>query len=282
MEKQDKISALTRGIDLSNKHNVFILCFSLLMFLWFIVAQCLEADGVYERIFVFDALAGALSIFLIWALAREIDPDHYLTANISAIALSIYIFMNGQIAGVDNTLLFTGLLFTRVLSRTSGEDLKAIDYVFLIIWFAWVGWMRSVALGMITILAIIIDAYFKKDRLKELAVGVIGAGIIAMKINILPLFIPQARFSGELLALLTVLVLFAGVSWLFREKVQSKDDGNWFYLSWERLFMSRLWLITFIFVVGIFGLGAPYTDAAFALMAIAFAFTYLYKKSLKV
>lgn len=127
MFRLTSITALARTIDLRLRTHQFHLAVAVLGGL-IVMAVELERDGS-----IADALGPAanagVTVFLAWAIAREVDPDEARTANLAAV-----LAVAGRlVAGPGNlAALFMLLLATRITLRSTGLAPTLLDaFVFL-------------------------------------------------------------------------------------------------------------------------------------------------------
>lgn len=121
--KITKYTSLTRAIILNYNTNLLIT----IIFLFVFVGSFLLFD--YS---VREGLSNGILIFILWALAREIDVPHDWAAFIGLpLALSMVYF------GVEfsNILLFTLLISSRLFSKTNTVKLMNTDYIIVaVLW----------------------------------------------------------------------------------------------------------------------------------------------------
>ncbi|WP_067052492.1 hypothetical protein [Methanofollis ethanolicus] len=76
-------SGIARPLDLSYQTNRIIVLLALATFLVSAAASTLAGTGIVETLIL--GSGAALAVFLAWALCREADPDHDLSALLAAV-----------------------------------------------------------------------------------------------------------------------------------------------------------------------------------------------------
>ncbi|MBA2864011.1 hypothetical protein [Methanococcus maripaludis] len=117
--KNYKITALGRPIDISYLPNKIIL-------------QVILASSILYYIYSKEAMLsiwGCFNLFLVWAINRELDPDHDYAAIISVLVYGIVFF----ISPINSSFLslFWLLLILRSLNRSTGLKVLFSDYIFI-------------------------------------------------------------------------------------------------------------------------------------------------------
>ncbi|MFV1962710.1 MAG: hypothetical protein ACC658_12875 [Acidimicrobiia bacterium] len=150
--------------------------------------------------------------FLVWALVRELDPDHNSTALVAGFVAGLWIVVGFDVEGI---LPAIGLLLAaRVVVNTTGRrplvwDLAALGVLAAAISFTAAGWVAGFGLA----LAIYID-----DRMEQrhttagavtAALAALGASLIATLSQVFPQQMPDIR--QLLVVIIGVLALMAVV-----------------------------------------------------------------------
>jgi len=198
-------------------------------------------------------LEAGFSVFLSWAVARELDPDRPASATAAGIA-GFLVFLTGP----TNLGAVTALLFAlRVLTRTPGLPPTTIDLVWLPGLAAYTarstgGFLAGVALAG----ALVWDAEPPRRRrqvLSGVAAAVLAVGLSAVRGT----FVPRPLLpSPQQMAVLGAGVL--SLPWLRIPSVSSVDDlGR--PLSQKRLVRARaaVLVVGALGVVWLGGLAAP-------------------------
>ena len=117
----DKISSLGRPLDITYKTNALIASLSLVILIVITLYAALAGiDESWPEALVTGVVAAA-SVFLCWALARELDPDHQYAAFWGCAVIIAYMLYAGRFSPNLVAALFL-LLQTRALARTTGPS----------------------------------------------------------------------------------------------------------------------------------------------------------------
>ncbi|MFP4554934.1 MAG: hypothetical protein ACLFRT_13895 [Actinomycetota bacterium] len=186
-----------------------------------------------------DILLAPVHVFVIWALAREIDPDHNWTALAAATATAVWALTGGPVA---SALGLAGLMFAaRIVTSTTGRRPLPVDLAFasafgIAIGFSVEGWVAGFGIAL---------AIYRDDRFAEesrpMAVGAsavtaIGTTIVATLANAFPERLPDIDQGMVLAAGLAALALIA------REPaapISQVDARHAAFIYKPRLYVSR-------------------------------------------
>ena len=124
-ERRRRLTTAVRWFDLQLPSNRFLFTASGLALIGFSAYRSAQGDTVGGA--VSRGLEAGFSVFLSWALARELDPDRPTSATAAGIA-GFLIFLTGP----TNLGAVTALLFAvRLVTRTSGAPPANLDLVWL-------------------------------------------------------------------------------------------------------------------------------------------------------
>lgn len=117
-------------------------------------------------------LAAGIGVFLAWAIARELDPDHPATA---AIALPVsFVLLVGL--GPSSLLVSTGLLLgVRMVAGTVGSPLRIIDAVGIVALSALLG---TSVVGVVGVAAMGVGVLVDEPR-RDRALAIVGSAAAA-------------------------------------------------------------------------------------------------------
>jgi len=104
-----------------------------------------------------SALAGigvGLVVFLTWALGRELDPDHDLSAFVGA-GLVLIAFLLPDMPSL--VLILWLLLVLRIVNRSVGLPAKPLDSLGVLGLGAWLAWQGYWQVGLMTAVAFLLD-----------------------------------------------------------------------------------------------------------------------------
>lgn len=150
--------------------------------------------------------------FLVWALTRELDPDHDSTALVAGVAAGLWVLVGFDVGGA---LPAIGLLLAaRVVVNTTGRrplvwDLAALGVLAAVISFTATGWVAGFGLA----LAIYIDDRMAQEHTTAgaltAALAALGASAIATLSQVFPQQMPD--ISQLLVVIIGALALMAVV-----------------------------------------------------------------------
>ncbi len=164
------VFALGRSVDLSYPTNRAIVILTLGAFGAAVILQLGFGAGVPES-GTTGALAAA-SVFLAWALARELDPDTEYAA-FAAAGLTGGALLLLPLPSVGTALL--ALLLLRTINRTSGPAAGYPDSVVVLAVAAWSLWQGQVFAGAAVVAAFLLDAVLPRPNRKQLWFALLAA-----------------------------------------------------------------------------------------------------------
>jgi len=184
-----KISATGRPVDLSYPTNRAIV----------FLALAAAAGGLLYRLFFHESLfrsgmwglKAGLSVFLAWALCRELDPDNNLSAFVGAGLTSIGIFLWGFPSFLA---LFWLLVMIRILNRTTGLPAKMMDSFAVILLGCVLVFQGHWAFGLGTVLVFVLDGLLPAPFKRQL----FYAGLAALSTIMIVLLKPGYWKAWEL------------------------------------------------------------------------------------
>jgi hypothetical protein len=106
-----------------------------------------------------------LAVFLTWALGRELDPDHDLSAFGGAGLVPIILLL----VGATSLLLILWLLLVlRLVNRTTGLPAKPLDSLGVLGLGAWLTWQGHWMVGLMTSVAFLLDGLLSPPLRRQL------------------------------------------------------------------------------------------------------------------
>ncbi|MBN1660096.1 MAG: hypothetical protein JXA93_16970 [Anaerolineae bacterium] len=173
------ITALARSIDLRYPTNLAISIVSLLVAAGIAFYRAFSGDPWIDALPW--GVGAAFTVFLAWALAREIDPDHDLSAFVAAALALIGLIAFGQPSLLSLLWL---LLLLRMVNRTTGVPARPLDSLAVLGLAGWLTWQGWESAARVTALGFLLDALLPKPLRHHLAlaglalVGAVAAGIV--------------------------------------------------------------------------------------------------------
>ena len=220
-----KYSALARPVEPKYPTNLAVVILLPLIAVGLFVWSLIGGAGLSAALPA--GLFGALAAFLVWALGREMDPDHNATAFLAMAAAVL-----AAILGYGFDLLTLGALMfaVRLVNRTVGPSAKIGDVITLVllnlgavfIEGAW--WMP-----FISVIALAIDEAFERSNLTQrLAIPtLLILGILAFIIGDgVDLSAMDSLVRGWVVAMIVVTILVSGTIFNTEEINSSMDVLN--------------------------------------------------------
>ncbi|MFW6006166.1 MAG: hypothetical protein ACOC9A_01845 [Candidatus Bipolaricaulota bacterium] len=168
------LSNLGRPLDPEYPSNLFVMVVSMASFFGFGIYSYLSGGGIIGSL-GFGA-GSLLTVFLTWALARELDPDHQLTAVLSMAGAIVSIGVNG----VPGLLLpFWALFSVRILNRSTGLKAGPLDNLISVGLAIWLGYSSSWVIPAAGTGFFIADSLVREPKRLQIVPGTItgvGAG----------------------------------------------------------------------------------------------------------
>jgi hypothetical protein len=214
------ITAIARAIDPNYPTNRAIALVTLAVIIGGTILQLIAGGQLLQS--VSWGVAAGLAVFLAWALARELDPDHDLSAFVATgLALIGLHFLD--LPGL--TALFWVIVLLRIVNRTAGLPATILDSLLVLGLGSWLTWQGEWIYGLITALAFLLDSRLSPPHRRHLLFGV-----IALVITVI-LFGGRLPRVGEpspaiVLAVLVMSVLFVPVIIASRELTTVSDQTN--------------------------------------------------------
>jgi hypothetical protein len=113
-------------------------------------------------------IGAGLAVFLAWALGRELDPDHDLSAFVGAGLVLIALLL----VGAPSLLLILWLLLVlRLVNRTTGLPAKTLDSFGVLGLGAWLTWQGYWMVGLVTSVAFLLDGLLPPPLRRHLFVS---------------------------------------------------------------------------------------------------------------
>jgi hypothetical protein len=110
-------------------------------------------------------LAAGFAVFFAWALARELDPDHDLSAFVAAglMLLGLLLFELPTLLP-----LLWMLVLLRIINRTAGPPAKIWDSLSLLGLGGWLAWQGNWIYGLMTAVAFLLDGRMSPPQRRQL------------------------------------------------------------------------------------------------------------------
>jgi hypothetical protein len=232
-----------RGFDTNDFSNQFALSISVAAAVAYAIVALLSGNALVSALIV-GANAG-LAVLIAWMIAREVDPDHKLSANLSALVVTGLFYFTlpaGQLMILELLLI---AMCTRMIVRSSGYAFTCTDltviWVILLVSSYLTG---SAVLAMFVGLAYAIDWLFPEGN--KLA-GIFMLGTLLLSAWILGWKgVETLSVHGNVwiwLILTVVILAYVFAILVGKERVHAKGDLTGRVLDWRRVLEARIWLV---------------------------------------
>lgn len=121
-----------------------------------------------------------VSVFLAWALAREVDPD----GEIAAFAGAAIAFPTVLVLGSPRLAsLFAVLLALRIVNRTVGPAARAHDTIAILLLNGWLAWTAEWVGALAVCLAFLLDAVLRPPHRTHLAAAGASLALLGVAVS---------------------------------------------------------------------------------------------------
>ena len=162
----DKLTTVGRTIDLRYATNRAIAIVTGVLFVGGTVFQLYAATGWFQSI-VWGVNAG-LTVFLTWALCRELDPDHAMSAFV-AVGLALLGLLCWGLPLLS--VAFWLILVARVVNRSTGMPAGILDALAVAGLGIWLSLDGNWAYGAISVLALFLTSQLPEGAGRRLTEG---------------------------------------------------------------------------------------------------------------
>jgi hypothetical protein len=150
-------------------------------------------------------IGAGLVLFLTWALGRELDPDHDLSAFVGAGLVLIGLLILDR---PSLLVIFWLLLTLRIVNRTVGLPAKPLDSLAVLGLGAWLAWQGYWMVGLATAVAFLLDGLLSPPLRHQLFVS----GLAFVATLVLSIFHGDiAMIGGPTTAVATAAAVMAGL-----------------------------------------------------------------------
>jgi hypothetical protein len=188
--KLSKITSIGRPVDFNYPTNRAIGILSAVVLIGTTLLQLFAGKDLFEA--WFWGVGAGLTVFLAWALCRELDPDHDRSAFAAAGLAVIGLFVFG-LANLGR--LFWLLLAVRVVNRTTGLPATIADSLAVTGLGGWLVYNGNWGFGVLTVVAFLLDSQLAPPHRQQIIfAGLSALSTLAIVILQGPLW-PEAGFS---------------------------------------------------------------------------------------
>jgi len=122
----------------------------------------------------------ALAFFLAWAIARELDPDHDLSAFVAA---GLSLIPSVVLGRPDIAAVLLVLLLLRIVNRTVGTAARPLDTIGILALVGVAVWRGHLAVGAAAAVAFTLDAILSPPYRIHLAAAGASIGLLAVGVS---------------------------------------------------------------------------------------------------
>ena len=182
-------------------------------------------------------IGAGLSLFLAWALTRELDPDHDLSAFVGAGLMLIGLLVS---ALPSLLALFWLLVVLRIVNRTVGLPARPLDLLGALMLGGWLTWQGNWVAGLLTAVAFLLDGLLPlRARNRLFLSGIAFAGTLVLSVFQGNMAKEQGPIMASVLAAVATGGLFVFVIATTRE-VKAVGDATGERLSARRVQAAQI------------------------------------------
>jgi len=172
------ITAVGRSLDPRYPTNLAIGLLSLAFGAVRVATSLLSGANILES--ALWGIGAAFAVFLSWALGRELDPDHDLSAFVGAGLMALASLFSELPALIVILWLLVAL---RVVDRTVGLPARPLDSLALLGLGGWLTWQGHWIVGLMTAVAFLLDGLLARPLRYHLVLsGVAFVGTVVLSI----------------------------------------------------------------------------------------------------
>ncbi len=203
MMKVSDFTALGRTIDPRYPTNLAVAILTLVVAIAGTVWRLLSGMALLES--VLWGIGAGFVLFLTWALGRELDPDHDLSAFVGVGLVLIALLLLDM---PSLLVVFWLLLVLRLLDRTSGLQPKPLDSLAVLGLGAWLTWQGYWMIGLMTAAALLFDGLLSPP----LRIHLFASGLAFIATVVLSIFQgDMAMESGPTMPVVISSLVMAGL-----------------------------------------------------------------------
>ncbi len=217
-----KYSAIGRPLYFTDKTNVLIISLTVATGLLSFIGFIWLADYGWKDAII-AAIGFAFSVFISWAISRELNPDFKYAAFFGPIIIILIGMHETRILSPHYAALFWILLLARMLNRTTGLKARIVDSIIILILTGWVSFSYSWIAGIIAALVYWLDAVLKDPQPVHRIFAILALVVSIISFFFRPVFNPDIFHGIEIFALLIITILFAAVIFMTKS-INSKGD----------------------------------------------------------
>ena len=194
-----------------------------------------------------QGIMAGLTIFLVWAFAREIDPEEQLSAFVPVVLMFIVLFTID--AGYNLLVLFYMMTLARIVNRSVGLPAKLTDSVIILVFTGIIAYLYGWIYALLGVMAFLLDAMLpeannrhKLFALLALIVTIVVFVLQGSTIN------PTFPSTDYLIVILLAGLIFIPVIWMSRQ-LNVAGDANAETLIPIRVQATQILILAFAYVI---------------------------------
>lgn len=168
-----QFSAMGRPLDFHYPSNVFVILMSGIGLIAGFGIGVVEDKPSLDLLWM--GIVTSVTVFVAWALARELDPDHAFSAGLAAVLALAGMVIWRETTNLLALYLMLGVL--RVLVRTVGIPMTLLDMGLLVIGAGLVALTESWLLGLVTAAGLLLDSLLKSPNPPTKLFGGLAAAV---------------------------------------------------------------------------------------------------------
>jgi hypothetical protein len=241
--KMSDVTALGRLPDPSYPTNRTISILALVVAIAGMIVRLLSGAVLFKS--ALWGIGAGFALFLTWALGREIDPDHDLSAFVGAglVFIALLLFDSPSLL-----VVLWLLLLLRLVNRTVGLPAKPLDSLAVLGLGAWLTWQGYWIVGLMTAAAFMLDGLLSPPLRRHLFVS----GLALITSVVLSIFHPDVAMKGG--STMPVIIASVAIAGLFllviltSREIQAVGDATGKRLNARRVQAAQvLALLTALF-----------------------------------
>lgn len=263
----------SRTIDLKYPSNIFIVIFSGVTFLSTFGLFSWSGNNYLESFAA--AVSSALYVFLIWAIIREIDPDHPKSAVIGTfLAFSFALILENK----ELLLLTTIMLSVRILSLSVGYQFRIFELIIIILLISFLSYSSGFFVPMLMILVFGLNYLLTESNKTLNLVGALSSFIIFAVNGFLGVQVEFSLPDIEVLVISTIAFLLSPfVVKKVCERVESKCDQTENKILELRIAASYVFFQISLFIL-VFIPKSKSAVFAMSICIVGIALTHIFRK----
>ncbi|WP_406659984.1 hypothetical protein V7O66_09040 [Methanolobus sp. ZRKC3] len=245
MRNPYRLTTLGRALDIKHSGTRKIIVFTLLAGIFSMLLQFTSETTLQTSLLL--SFKAAMMVFLVWAIARELDPDH---DNSSFVAVVFTIF-NILFLGIQPLIpLLWILLLLRIMNRSVGMRAGIIDSFIIFILGILLSLQYNWIFAMLTALVLILDSRLSEAHRLHLPLGIILAGISTYLFSTAGGRIDLEISLFEMISFIVAVILFLPVI-IDSGKITSVGDRTGEKLDPTRVRMAQIVTLGIAFLLSI-------------------------------